>query len=56
MDFVASKAPTKILPLNTYVTTGPVEIVGCSSFGRTSFSQGKNESPFYKKVVINKKC
>ena len=26
----------------------------CSSFGQTSFSQAKNELPFYKKQVINK--
>ena len=27
---------------------------GWSGFGLTTFSQGKNETPFYKKQVINK--
>ena len=27
---------------------------GLSGHGRTTFSQGKNKSPFYKKQVINK--
>ena len=33
---------------------GPQKRSGCSGFGRTSFTQGKNEIQFLKKQVLNK--
>ena len=38
-----------------FFKSGPVGS-GCSSFGRTSFSQDKNEIPFLQKVNNKQKC
>ena len=38
------------------LTQGQWEQSGCSGFGRTSFSQGKNKSPLLQKETNKEKC
>ena len=39
-----------------YIFQGQRKQSGCSGFGRTSFSQGKNEIQFLQKAINKQKC